>query len=426
MIKKNKIELLNENKTLYFVIDKYFKNYFLKKGYKELPKNLFLKTLYKFIYLKILRFPKLLFNILKNSKFIFNNPKNCDYIIYDDVTKEYIEAVLKEKNYFVMATRIERINNFYFSKDILFYILKNIFRRSFKQNYLAALIKVISPKSVITHIDNSVDFSITSRIFKNDKIKFIAIQNAGREGEHNLDKFYLPNFYVFGNHYKNYYESKNVEVNKFYITGSLRANAIKKYLENKNKIYDKNKYDICLISEPLPVLNFDFKHIDDYTDIKGKVAKYTHLLCKKNNLNLVFSGKYFLENPDREFEKMYYKKFLGELDFNISSGRGGEFSSYFNIMQSKLIIGVNSTLLQESIVFKKKFLSCNFFDHEDFNLSFPDECTLRSNSFEDFEKKVMDILSENEKKYFERLSDKFEYIMRTDIDICKHLLESIE
>ena len=45
MIKKNKIELLNGNKTLYFVIDKYFKNYFLKKGYKELPKNLFLKTL---------------------------------------------------------------------------------------------------------------------------------------------------------------------------------------------------------------------------------------------------------------------------------------------------------------------------------------------------------------------------------------------
>ena len=95
-------------------------------------------------------------------------------------------------------------------------------------------------------------------------------------------------------------------------------------------------------------------------------------------------------------------------------------------MQSKLIIGCNSTLLQESIIFKKKILSCIFLDHEDLNLNFPEECILRSTSFEDFEKKVTNILSENEEEYFDKLSHKFEYIMSTNFDIPQHLLENIK
>ena len=38
----------------------------------------------------------------------------------------------------------------------------------------------------------------------------------------------------------------------------------------------------------------------------------------------------------------------------------------------------------QSWFFKKKILSCIFLDHEDLNLNFPEECILRSTSFEDF------------------------------------------
>ena len=54
-------------------------------------------------------------------------------------------------------------------------MIKNIFKRSLKQNYLTVLIKIISPISVITHISDSKDFHIISKIL-NEKIKFIAIQ----------------------------------------------------------------------------------------------------------------------------------------------------------------------------------------------------------------------------------------------------------
>ena len=54
-------------------------------------------------------------------------------------------------------------------------MIKNFFKRSLKQNYLTALIKVIAPKIVITHISDSEDFHVVSKIL-NNKIQFIAIQ----------------------------------------------------------------------------------------------------------------------------------------------------------------------------------------------------------------------------------------------------------
>ena len=67
---------------------------------------------------------------------------------------------------------------------------------------------------VITQIDNSTEFSILTKILKKSKIKFIAIQNAGREGA-TFKNLFLDIFFVFGEHYKNLYQKKMFQLKNF-------------------------------------------------------------------------------------------------------------------------------------------------------------------------------------------------------------------
>ena len=114
----------------------------------------------------------------------------------------------------------------------------------------------------------------------------------------------------------------------------------------------------------------DFSHIEDYAHFKGKIAKYTVDLCKKNNLRLVISGKFPLESDYFDFEKFFYKRYLNNENISISQGYKKDFNSYFNIMQSNLIIGANSTMLQESIPFKKEDTFMRFYKSSRFRLKF--------------------------------------------------------
>ena len=59
---------------------------------------------------------------------------------------------------------------------------------------------------------------------------------------------------------------------------------------NKKKL-KKNKYDICLISEPHKENSTDFNQVKNFADTVGKIAQFTHQICKEENLKLVFSGE---------------------------------------------------------------------------------------------------------------------------------------
>lgn len=414
--KKKPVPLFNKNNNSLFLVDEYFKDYFIKKGFKKFSNNKLLLNFFS----KCLRLPIIILEKIRTSKITFKNPPKKDYIIYDDTLIKYLQLLLKDKKYFILPTRSDRMNNFYITKDIIFYLLKNFFKRSLKQNYLVIIIIKISPKIVLTHIDNSEDFSITTRIFENTQVKFFAIQNGGREGD-DFNKLYFDNLLIFGKHYQDLYLKKKVKVKKFHIIGSLKTSFIIEILKKKIKNLNKTRYDICLISEPSRSLNGDFPHINNYADLKGLVAKYAVQFCRENKLNLIFSGKFPIESDYNDFEEIFYKKYLDNLNFKISQGRTSEFNSYTNIMQSKLIIGVNSTMLQESILFDKKILSCNLLNHPDLDLNFPEECTLKEFGYEKFKEKVFYLLSLNYEEYLKKNAEKFNYMMHKNFNFNKIL-----
>ena len=392
---------------------KHMEEYYLKKGYLQLKKN-FINKKFNF---KFFRKLKILIKLIISSDLIFHDPIKRDIVIYDCVTINYIKKILPNDDYKVISTRIKKIKEIYISKKIFLFIISNFFKRSLKQNYLASLIKIISPKIVITHIDNSSDFYITAKIFGN-KIKFIAIQNANRGDtvyapiEKNK-KIFIPEFLCFGGFDKELYINKKCNIGKFEIVGSLRSSLSNEYVKSKRINIDYDKYDICLISECHPIVSGgDYDHITNFAEAVGKIADYTYSLCKKKNLSLIFSG-----NPgdDPEMEFNFYKHYLKNRDFKIFQTRD-KFATYQNIMQSKLIIGHISTVLREAFSFEKKVLSCNFTEHPD--IIFPSNgiCVLKNVTYNLFEERVLQILSISKQEYFNRLSKQKDFIMKPTID----------
>ena len=146
-------------KTISLIIAPHFlKKVFLKKKYHLLPNNKYLRKINIFFYLKFLRKLKLFFNLINESKIIWSNPKKFRYIVFDDISLGMVDKILPKNRFFILATRIENIKEIYISKDILIYILKNIFKSSLKVNYICSLIKYIKPKKIVTIVDNSHDF----------------------------------------------------------------------------------------------------------------------------------------------------------------------------------------------------------------------------------------------------------------------------
>ena len=150
---------------------------FQKEGY-ILLKNSYTNLLYKFLSFKILRKVKIFFKLVFRCKFFFKEPEHNKIVIFDSHTTHNIEKILPNKNYKIISTRIEEINEIYFSKKIIFYIIRNFFKRSVKQNYLSGLIKAIAPKVVLTEIEYSPDFHIISKILHSE-IEWFAIQLTG-------------------------------------------------------------------------------------------------------------------------------------------------------------------------------------------------------------------------------------------------------
>jgi surface carbohydrate biosynthesis protein len=308
-------------------------------------------------------------------------------------------------------------------------MLRNFFKRSLKQNYLCSLIEIIRPKNIVTFIDNSTDFFIIAKIFKDRNIKFIAIQNAHRYDIHSQNKnIYIPNYFVIGDHEVEVFKNNSKNISKIKSIGSLTATVAKRYFEKNNLQPKENLYDICLISEPRLGLNFDFKRIhQDYNvqECVGLIANHVLKFCEKYKKKFIISGKADIDSEKfKQAETMFYKNQIKNYNFDISFHKKSGFGNFKNIIHSKLIIGMCSTLLRNSFEFKRKILWCNFIDHKDTKSPSEGICTLRSKKFEDFENRVLEILKLDYEEYLSKI-DNVDAFYNTKINALKYLRNEI-
>lgn len=406
-MKKN-IDFLTPDKSTHVIVPEYLKNSYIESNYHILPKNRILKDFLIFINVKFLRKLKVMFDLIINKKILFKLPKHKKLVVFDDENFIILKKILFGKDYFILKTRLGRIDTIFLTPTLLYYIIKNYFKRSLKENYIKFLLEKINPKIVITTIDNSIEFFRMSKLL-NDKMKFIAIQNSHRYEFHASNKeLYIPNYFVFGDYEVELFK-KQKGVKKIKAIGSINAAVAKKEIYKNFDNLDSNRYDICLISEPRIKLNRDFQRIHSSHNVQKTlqlIASHAIRYSEEHNKKIIFSGKADIKSLKvQRQENLFYEKVIKNKNIKISFNNKIKFEQYKNIYESKLIIGMSSTMLRDAFEFKKKVLICNYIDHVDNKPPSNGICTLTDMSYEAFRSRVTEILSLNYDSYLSRIEN---------------------
>ena len=362
--------------------------------------------------------------LLIRLKFIFNSPSKCSLIVFDE-SYEDLNNFLPRSNYFLLQNRLENIDKIYIS----FRILKLIFR-NYKDNlmtaYLVSIIDIVSPKIILTFIDNSFKFSDLAKL-REKKCKFIAIQNgvrfqinesnylANKNHVNYNKKIYLPYFFCFGKYEKFLYKKNNIQVKNFIPVGSLRLANFIEYKKNNKKILESFFYDICLMSEvdswqselKIPKLEEGF----------AKLTKYAIRFCREHNIKLVLClkrNKAFADSFSREQE--FFKKYLSIDEYEYLKKRfffkkKDKFSSYKCMSKSKVVLGTVSTMLRENLAIGGKILSCNLTPTNIYDFPIKGICSIKNCSYNDFEERLILILRMKNKEYHSKVSNGGDYNM---------------
>jgi surface carbohydrate biosynthesis protein len=358
-----------------------------------------------------------------NLQISYRLPKKKDVILfYINQEKNLSEHVLTGISYAV----IEPYESICLHPKVLFKSFKNFFYKkytlshkssffSFKtlQNlyevHLITYIEFISPKVILTAIDDSSFFQRISHTYPN--AEFIAIQNGMRPACY--FKYLLPfsssvdlkkhchTFFCFSQSEKNSFKSNGFNVNKFTPIGSFVGG-----IHWKNKIFKKSVYDICYISQWVDVKKNRHNHdgLKKLFDADILAAKFLEeslvKLIKKKDYSLVVA----LRHKDCEKELNHFKSIFGKNAHYILSEKEN-FSSYHATDTSKLIVNIYSTIGAEALGVGKKVLFCN--GSGDSNIGLPEAgfCYYEGDVYNEFEKKVVKLLTMNNDEY-QKLSSK--------------------
>lgn len=280
---------------------------------------------------------KRIFQIFFKTKISFKKLEKKEILFFDITHVDILVNQFKLKYYDILHTRDEEYN-FWILMSIIIKLKFN------KVNYYRAYISEISPKVVITLIDNRVEFYELKKFF--NKIFFISIQSGLRKQgyddifkqNHFLNSKNLACDYIFtfnkfiSSEYKKYIKSKYIA------HGSFKNNLVNFHYKKKNKFF-------LLISQ--------FRNLNSEQTIiyEKKMLSFLkkYFSETKSKLHILLSSK---NNKNKLREKFFYKTNFGS---NCNFCEGKKWQDSYKILDSyENIIFIDSTLGYEAIQRKKK------------------------------------------------------------------------
>ena len=265
------------------------------------------------------------------------------------------------------------------------------------------------------------------------QFRFITIQNGAKFYSHdyirtNIKKMFIPELLCYGTYDKDYLTKNEVKIGKFYPYGSMyELKSREKSILYKEKKSNKSieKYDLCLISEDFTNWN---KINNGIEEASLKIALFCKKYCDNNNLKLAIAFKNKPGTNKNIAEKRFLSRALDLTSSNIFLSKNDEWwSSYDFCLESKLIVGMASSLLLENLLRHKKVLICDFYDLP-WSLGIGEPIALNdtSCSYEKFERTVDKILSQSQEEFIEERNKKSDYyIARSNFLSVDECLKSI-
>ena len=299
---------------------------------------------------------KLFFRIIVLVKWRLTKPNQSNILIYDDESIEDLDFYLKNKKYEIFYNRYEQINLYVILYTIFVNGIKNI-----KKNYKFNFFKMVSPKVVITLIDENPGFFKLKNLYP--QAKYISVQIA----------FKGKNFYSYIKSFKKKNKKFKFKSDISFVLGKNDRDKYKRYLDtkiitlggikNNNFPIKKKKFKkikkILFISGALP------NNKDEKINSKGsrsvKIFKYLEKYCIANKIKLFLLSKYKGNTLPK------YREYYGNGNWvfvpNVSTR-----NTYKIINDSQFVVFENSTLGYEA--FSKNIKGVCFpkvFPHEDYS-----------------------------------------------------------
>lgn len=286
-------------------------------------------------------------NFISKTKFKFDFPNSFDVVIIDKEGSEVFIEYLVDYNYFVLDVRGESLN--------FWVILYTFFKGNWNfSGYVSNFLKFISPKLVITYIDNTTFFYELKRFCPN--IVFISIQNGWRDNVlfdileelklGKLKQFKCDYILCFGkivaNKFNHHIDAEVLPI------GSFKSNSIQKKMhQSSGPVIYLSQYrtpvnSINGLSMPVGDKNINW---DLFYNAEKIVLPIIKDFCKKNDLEFIICGG---PDPDFKSEEAFYKFLLGENDWKFEK-REATNDNYLKIDKAKLVTFIDSTLGYEAL-----------------------------------------------------------------------------
>lgn len=305
------------------------------------------------------------------------------------------------------------------SSNLLVGLAKQVY-----ETHLLALIKHISPKVVLTTIDNSQLFHRLS--LKHRSAQYFAIMNGLRSlidlsldlppPPHPNAKIRMTNFFCFGEHEVDIYKRFGHEVETFHVAGAFVWGCYQATLGGRAM---EITHDICYVSQWDIHHSYEERaHANDgqfrwpilFRALLALESLLAQLLTE-SGLTLLIALRY--ENCQEEKE-YFMAKFGTAVEF-VAANRN-DFSAYRAMDRARLVVTMNSTCGVEAFGAGRKVLFCNLIGHPHFALQVERAgiSYLEGGTYEDFKDRVMQLLDADLASYREATCEGARYLDHDD------------
>ena len=349
---------------------------------------------------------------MKKIKFLTS--KEVEILIIDESNCQGIKICLPSSASFsILPVReIPLIFNYSFIVRVLVRFFNS---KKIKEAILFALIDVLKPKVLITHIDNS---NLMSRFHQEFPSKLtISVQNSLRTlSKHSEAPIYpapVSIFYGFGDFVGNLYKEIGIHNMEYVSAGSLLYDLFKR----SNYKIKEDEYDFCYISQ---YTNVDDSKMDMLVDYNSRTLKSLVQICKEFGFSLAIAMRSEISNPTYIDELDYFNQIdlygaFIKIPNNLST-----HSAYKAAAGSKIIINSHSTMGFEFLGAGKKVLFAASADnfalahswdsYENFN-KLPSINLLDKLTPESILSKLRTLISIDDDEYIEKIKNACQYYM---------------
>ena len=300
---------------------------------------------------------------MKKIQLSFKRPTHSEVLIYDEVGSEFIVAALGGHFHRqVLKVRGRRIN--LSPRVVLQMCCLLLGRRGLSERRALisdpklfmelAEIDSISPKVVVTFVDNSSRFNSLSRLYP--RAFFLAVQNGfrGIEVADMAEYLNVTNLFCFGEDTRNRYQNSGCAVDNYIMGGSLKDGLYRERFPQEEKV----EFDFCWISQFRPK-RFS-ETLPGLAHNSITLLQFLYEYCKESGKSLAIAGSCKSNALTEEIE--FLRKYIDLTRVTFVPNDPLGFSSYQVIDKSEVSVTVSSTIGFEAFSRGNKVLFCNFTD----------------------------------------------------------------